>query len=143
MRPEAALAIPLMALLIPIVIVPVILGIRYERQKRELEHAERMKALELGRTLPGDEPWLSPPKLCLAIGGVVPIGVFLVAMLACQSLGYRDEIFVFAGLVGVTAVVCGTILTLKWFEQRATTAAGRLDRAGQAKPAFDADAYDL
>ena len=35
-------------------------GIRLERTKRELEHKERMRALELGRSLPGDGSWLSP-----------------------------------------------------------------------------------
>lgn len=35
-------------------------GIRLEKTKRELEHKERMRALELGRSLPGDVPWLSP-----------------------------------------------------------------------------------
>ena len=36
------------------------LGLRQEKLKRELEHKERMKALEMGRSLPGDLPWLSP-----------------------------------------------------------------------------------
>ena len=35
-------------------------GIRLERTKRELEHKERMMALELGRSLPGDGSWFSP-----------------------------------------------------------------------------------
>ena len=44
----------------------IILGIRHDRRKREMEHIERMKALELGRTLPQDEPWLSPAKIAAA-----------------------------------------------------------------------------
>jgi len=35
-------------------------GIRLEKTKSELEHTERMRALELGRSLPGDGPWLTP-----------------------------------------------------------------------------------
>ena len=36
--------------------IPIAFHFRHERRKRELEHIERMKALELGRTLPQDEP---------------------------------------------------------------------------------------
>jgi len=36
------------------------LGIRHDKYKRELEHKERMRALELGRSLPGDAPGLTP-----------------------------------------------------------------------------------
>ena len=49
--------IPIVGMSIPIILVPVILGLRHARLERELEHAERMKALELGRTLPKDEPF--------------------------------------------------------------------------------------
>ena len=55
----------------------IVLGIRHDRQKREMEHLERMKALEFGRTLPQDEPWLSPAKIAALIGAVVPLGVFV------------------------------------------------------------------
>ena len=47
------------------------LGIRQERLKRELEHKERMRALELGRSLPGDIPWLSPTQ---RIGFLMAVG---------------------------------------------------------------------
>ena len=30
-----------------------------------MEHIERMKALELGRTLPQDEPWFSPVRIAV------------------------------------------------------------------------------
>ena len=52
--------IPIVALAIPIVLVPVVLGICHARNERELEHSERMKALELGRALPGDESRWTP-----------------------------------------------------------------------------------
>ena len=31
---------------------PIVLYLQHERRKREMEHTERMKALELGRTFP-------------------------------------------------------------------------------------------
>ena len=66
------------------------LGIRHDRYKRELEHKERMRALELGRSLPGDAAWLSPATLALMIAGGVPIGIFACASVATVQAG-SDE----------------------------------------------------
>ena len=71
---------------------------RHERRKRELEHLERMKAFELGRTLPQDEPWLSPMRLAAMIGAGVPLGAFASACvstiaLSCASIHTRDLAF--------------------------------------------------
>ena len=41
--------IPIIALMIPIVIVPTALAFRHARFLREVEHKERMRAMELGR----------------------------------------------------------------------------------------------
>lgn len=105
-----ALIIPIVAMAIPIVIVPVALGMKHARRERELEHAERMRALELGRTLPQDESWWSPGRLGLVIGLSVPISVFFCAALATMSGGFHDVIWVAAAVVGVTGVVCGSRL---------------------------------
>ena len=63
-----------------------------------------MKALEVGRSLPQDEPWWSPPRLCLAIAAGVPASVFFVAWMASASIGFHEEIWVSAGIVGLAAV---------------------------------------
>jgi hypothetical protein len=136
-----AMVIPLMALLIPIVVAPTAMGIKYARQVRELEHKERMKALELGRTLPRDEPWWTPPRLAAAIGVGVPIGVFACAMLASQGPGRHEEYWAGATAVGMTAVISGSILAGRHYSQRARAEA--FAQAGYAKPAVDADAFDV
>ena len=64
----------------------IILGIRQAQRKREMEHIERMKALELGRTLPQDEPWLSPTKIGAAIGILVPIAALVAAATQASRL---------------------------------------------------------
>ena len=69
-----AIAIPIMALLIPIIVAPTAIVFRYVRFHREIKHAERMRALELGRPFPGDEPWWSPERIIVAIGAGVPLG---------------------------------------------------------------------
>ena len=86
-------------------------GIRLERTKRELEHKERMRALELGRSLPGDGSWLSPLRAGVLVAVVVPIGIFGSALLSGPAVGYQEEIWQAAGIVSVFAVVCGTLLT--------------------------------
>ena len=45
------LIIPIVALLVPIIIVPTALGIKHARYLREVEHAERMRAMDQGRLL--------------------------------------------------------------------------------------------
>lgn len=132
--------IPLVGMLIPIVIVPVALGVRYARHERGLEHAERMKALDLGRTLPRDEPWWSPARISVAIGAGVPVGVFVCAWLATVSSGFHDGVWISATGVGMTAVISGSVLAAKHFAHRAQAENGLY----ATKPVFDdADAYDV
>jgi hypothetical protein len=115
------------------------LGIRHDRYKRELDHKERMRALELGRSLPGDSPWLSPAKLGLLIAAGVPIGLFACASSATVQIGFHEDIWNAAGIVGMGAVISGTLL------------AGLSARTGQArhqaefapKPEVSEDAYDV
>jgi hypothetical protein len=132
------LVIPIIALLIPVVVVPTALGVKYAQRLRELEHAERMKALELGRTLPQDEPWWSPAKVSVAIGAGVPIGVFYCAYLATESAGFREEVWGTSAAVGLAAVISGAVLANKHFNLRA-----RAEQAYAAKSPAEADAFDV
>src|SRR4051794_20167445 len=100
--------IPLAGIALPVVLVPVILGIRYAKRERELEHAERIRALELGRTLPGDEPWWSLPRISVAIGVGVPASVFFCAWQASQGQADPKVAWIAAGIVGPTAAGCGS-----------------------------------
>jgi hypothetical protein len=91
---------------------PIIWGFRYHRRK--LEHAERMRALEMGRPLPGEaqchQQPLSSSYSAITIGAGVPIGVFGCAWLASMTVGYQETIWITSALVSMTAVICGTIL---------------------------------
>src|SRR4051812_41864052 len=133
--------IPIAGIALPVVLVPIILGIRYARHEREMVHAERMKALELGRTLPGDESWWTLPRISVAIGVGVPAAVFACAWRASQTLGDSHDPWIAAGAVGLAAVVCGASLAAWHF--------ARSERSSQAvaspydKAPFDADAYDV
>ena len=129
---------------IPIVIVPIALGIKYARYERELEHAERMKALELGQTLPGDESWWSPVRLCAGIGVGVPLVAFgcafLVSMLGMPGPASSD-CWHAAASVGLVGILGGTFLAHRHLVQREGSRNAHEDM--HAKPEFDADAYDV
>jgi hypothetical protein len=131
--------IVIVALAIPMILVPTILALRQARLERELEHAERIRALELGRTLPRDEPWWTPARICVAIGAGVPVSVFVLAWLASQTSRDADPIWVSAGIVGVAGILSGTFLASRHFAQVSTSMAS----ACHAKPPIDDDAFDV
>jgi hypothetical protein len=133
-----AILIPIVGMLIPIILVPVALGIRHARHLREFEHAERMKALDVGRTLPQDEHWDTPSKIAAFIGAGVPIGVFGFAWLTSMMTGFHQDIWMSAMSVGMVAVICGTILAAKHFARQAGA-----ENLSAAKPTYDADAFDV
>jgi len=116
------------------------LGIRHDRYKRELDHKERMRALELGRSLPGDSPWLSPAKLGLLIGAAVPIGLFACASSATVQIGFHEDIWNASAIVGMGAVVCGTLLAGL---SSARAGQGRNPAQVALKPEVSEDAYDV
>jgi hypothetical protein len=133
--------IPFAGIALPVILVPTILGIRYARHEREMEHAERMRALELGRTLPKDESWWTLPRIGAAIGAGVPASVFFCAWQASESLQEAKVAWIGASIVGLGAVICGTKLVGQHFSRRGLSA----DRADgfHAKDPIDADAFDV
>lgn len=139
-----ALIIPLAALAIPIIVVPVAIGCRYAQRTREMEHSERMRALELGLTHPKDEPWWSPARITAGIGVMVPLAALGIAWLSTESLGSHgaETIQMICGLVGFSSVLSGGLLARKYMDLR-HPAANHRQFAATSKPAFDPDAYDV
>jgi hypothetical protein len=115
-------------------------GIRHDKYKRELEHKERMRALELGQSLPGDAAWLSPARLSLLLVGGVPIGIFAFASFATVQIGFHSDFWIAAAIVGLGSVVCGSVL--------AALSSARTDQSYPSaelalKPQIADDAYDV
>jgi hypothetical protein len=132
--------IPIAAIVLPVVLVPIILGIRQARHERELEHAERMKALELGRTLPRDESWWSLPRIGVAIGGGVPAVVFFCAWQASETLDDPLPAWIAATVVGLAAVISGSVLSARHYLR----GSGPAEIGGNnGKLHVDEDAYDV
>ena len=133
-------AIPIVALLIPIVIVPTALGFKHARFLREVEHAERMRAMELGRTLPGEGAW-TPAGIALTIGAAVPMASMLLAWLATRSMNMVDApieiVWKMAGMVGLGGVICGSVLASQQFLK------GDKATSIDEKPVYDPDEFDV
>jgi len=116
-------------------------GIRLERTKRELEHKERMRALELGRSLPGDGSWLSPLRVGFAIALGVPAAVFGFATLSTQAVGYHGDIWQAAGIVSVFAVACGSVVVCLSAVRQAQPEGEHVGQEGKSQ--VEEDAYDV
>jgi hypothetical protein len=124
------------------------IGWSQERRKREQQHAERLRALELGTPVPGTPTWWTPPRLAAAMGVFVPLGAMMMAMFA--TIETRSDWFPFviwpaAGAVGITAVIGGTVLASRLGgTEPAPTASADAFPNGAAKPRWhDPDALDV
>ncbi len=135
--------IPIAGMMIPIILVPTILVLRHSHRRREWEHMERMRAMELGFAPPSSTAgafW--PAMTAIAIGAVVPIGAFLFAWLASLTTHAREEIWLTATGVGTSAVIGGSVLAHRLIGVHRAEPS-RSAPEPYVKPAhFDPDAYD-
>lgn len=133
----------LLAIMVPVAVIGiagVVFGTRHARRERELEHAERLKALELGRTLPKDAPFWSPNNLCIALGVGMPMALFVLALVASQAdPDLLPFIWPVAGALGGLGIIGGTLLALI-----RPGASGRPEPGleAAAKRPIDPDTYD-
>lgn len=138
----AVIAITTIALFIT-VLLPILLAFRESRQKLELDHAVRIKAIEFGRHLPREdagqeEPLRSAVRLATGIGVKVPLGSLGCAFLASLALGFHKDIWIAAGIVGLAGVLCGALLGGQTFGMTKSS----LEQA-DVKPYVEEDAYDV
>jgi uncharacterized membrane protein YuzA (DUF378 family) len=135
--------------LIGFMVFPISLHFRTERRKRELAHIERMRAIEVGRAFPGElknsllafPQWAVPHLMALAIGVVVPLGVFLFAFLATLIGGFHKDVWIASGMVGLGAVISGTVLSAGAF--KTTSGTDQPVSHADSKQFIDEDAYDV
>lgn len=139
--------IPVIAILMPVLMVTAILVLKHRQQRREWLYRERMKAMELGLGGPATGTW--PAALAaICIGAGVPIGSFLIAWLAGLTSHAREEAFVGATIVSLVAVVQGSRLATRlavWSSESDSRpeAANAAHQANGKPPAYDPDAYDV
>jgi hypothetical protein len=115
------------------------------RRGRELEHAEKMKAIEMGRPWPLDKAEAKPAPeaagppepLPSALIKSVPLGSLGIAAGASVILRPEPMVWLAAGAVGMTSLICGTVLSLR---QGPATPRQEMN---PAKPVSDPDALDV
>jgi hypothetical protein len=130
--------IMILAVICPAIGIPIYLGLRHDKWKRELEHKERMRALDLGRSLPGEEaPW-SLARIGLMIATAVPMVIFACSTLASLVLGFQKDIWIAAGMVGMAAVICGSIVVIQ-----SAQGVTRSTLRERFKQPIEDDAYDV
>lgn len=122
--------------LIVVVGMPILVAIRFEARRKEMEHLERMRAIELGRPLADESGWWTPARMAVGIGMGVPIGVFAIGVIAAGTSGAAPFIWPAAGAVGVAAVICGTVLAVR------LPSAASLTADPSVKPHIHPDTYD-
>jgi hypothetical protein len=113
--------------------------------RSKLKAAERARAPEQ-RPTPAKvlEPW-TPARAVVAVGVGVPVGVCMMAWLTCLTTRPHEAgvVWGIAGLLGVTALLCGTFLLTRLPGSPFATAA-RAHRNGWPKPeVHDPDAIDI
>ena len=115
--------------------------LRNGRREREMEHLERMKALEVGMPLPGDAPFWTPNRVAAGIGVGVPAFAFVIAFLATfMGRGEYDvAIWASTGAVAVAAIICGSVLTIHLPKTETPQPRPMMP---YAKAEFDPDSYD-
>jgi hypothetical protein len=143
-------AASVLALLI-VVGLPVWFTMRHARFERQLVHTERMKAMELGlpfpdAAAPGGDTESTLARPWTLIGVWVPLIVFGATLGAALwgEVSIPPGVWFAAGCIGVTGIICCTILLL---QLPASTIADRSPGASSAKapspkPILDPDAFD-
>ena len=143
-----ALIIPLAGIMLPLVLVPMVMTLKFRIKKREWEHLERMRALQMG-VAPVQAGHRIGPGVLLGLGTGVPAASVVAASITSLSLPAElsDPLAAIAIAWGcawlistgamVTAVVLGVV------QARSQKDTSTLDHEAGAKAAYEPDAYDV
>jgi hypothetical protein len=120
-------------------------AVKKAQRKREMEHAERMRALEMGLVpQPRGLDWPAA-AVCIAIGAGVPIGSFVVAWLASLTADVPKQIWLAPVFVSFAAIGSTRKLALRIIEPKgnARTFAREKSASSVEKPVFDPETFDV
>jgi hypothetical protein len=144
------LIIPIIAILMPLVLVPTVLVLKHRYKRREWEHLERMKAMSSSQPLTRLGGWVGAGGVA-AIGAGVPIAAVLGALVT--TLNWRpsgfDDVPVPAVAWGCAVLIsAGGLITSLLLALLQARTQQRIDSAAaadldHAKPAFDPDTFDV
>jgi hypothetical protein len=142
------LLIPLVAILMPLVLVPTILVLKFRHKRREWKHQERLRAIDLGS--PGIEASSGlNGQAVVAIGTAVPIASVFAALFTTMSLpeSHPDYMPIIAIAWGCAVMISiGSLITslvLGVMVLRANRSVESVDQLSSLKPSYEPDAYDV
>lgn len=144
------LSIPIVAILMPLILVPLLMIMKHRYKRREWEHLERMQAIDSRHPQVRPVGWVGSGGVA-AIGAGVPavavLGAFLTSYF--RHSPYPDHVTSIAWVCAVFISAGGllTSLALAFLQSRTVLkldSNAREDREfDHAKPAFDPDTFDV
>ena len=137
--------IPIVAILMPLVLVPTILFMKHRHQRREWEHLERMRSLDRSVPLPTGNDAARSSGVA-AIGAGVPIASVIAAFLTCVSADVRSEDEIpMAGIAWGCALLIsvGAMATSLLLQARARRQSDADASHINKSAIYDPDAYDV
>lgn len=142
--------IPIVAILMPLVLVPTLVILKHRHRRREWEHLERMRALKSHLPMAVNGGWVGSGGVA-AIGAGVPIASLLAALLTTYigRQNMLDEIpmpivaWGCAVLISAGGLFTSLLLALVQSRTILKLESARKDAADVAKPAFDPDTFDV
>ncbi len=149
--PQAAEMICMIAVLIALLAAGgfLLLLTRNGERRREWEHAERMRSLEMGLPVPPHDASRVKAAVCIAIGVGVPMMAFGVGLAAyLEGPVHYVELWIAPGIVSGLSVAGACILAGILFGGRSNSsdssrAGGEIARRNGAKPAHEPDTIDV
>jgi hypothetical protein len=140
--------IPLAGIMLPMVLVPTIITMVHRLKRREWQHKERLRAIELGLAPTDFEPRVGGGTIT-AIGAGVPAASVLAALLTTLNFpesnpDYIEVIGIIWGcavLISAVALISSSVLGVIILRQRKS--AESFSAFATAKPAYEPDAYDV
>ena len=143
------LFIPIVAILMPLILVPTTIVMKHKQQRRKWEHLERLKSIETQLPLPLRQAMAGSGGVT-AIGAGVPSVSVLGALLT--TLWWEPALPTDAAIVPCIAWICtgvisalamGTSLKLASMSRQASQDAEMYAHSANGKPVYDPEAFDV
>jgi hypothetical protein len=127
-----------------LIVIGIASSVRQARRRKEMEHLERMRAMEMGVvSQPSGLDWPAA-AVCIAVGAGVPIGSFVVAWLASLTADVPHGIWVAPVIVSFPAIGTARKLAYRLIDPRSGPKQPVYSKPMPVgKPEFDPEAFDV
>jgi hypothetical protein len=144
------LIVPVLAILLPLILVPTILVMKHRQQRRKWDHLERLKAMETRLPIPLRQALTGAGGVTAIGAGVPSISVLgaLMTTLLWEPAAIGDAVAVpaiaWSCALFISAMAMGTSLKLTSMHRQAAQEAAEMTTAmSNGKAVYDPDAFDV